>query len=129
MNVTLAAVCLAFVTSRSGNETSRGSSLAVPPAESGISSATIASSATGSSLVFSSGDWTFCRDPTTENRAIDPFVEGDASIRPHLDVAVKSGQMSAWDAVVLGYRFWQSYYGSDPNVVDRTIRLIRTLRA
>src|ERR1039457_1594120 len=43
INVTTAPVCLAFVTNRSGRETCRGSSLSVPPFESGISGARMAS--------------------------------------------------------------------------------------
>ena len=43
MNVMVALVCVAFVTSKSGNEASRGRSLSVPPLESGISGAMTAS--------------------------------------------------------------------------------------
>src|ERR1035441_1024824 len=42
MNVTVAPVCLAFVTSRSGRDACRGSSLVVPPSASGISGARMA---------------------------------------------------------------------------------------
>ena len=46
MNVTVAPVCLAFVTSRSGRDAWLGSSLLVPPPESGISGPRMACTST-----------------------------------------------------------------------------------